>query len=292
MHKMYSQQSQEGFLNLPNDNIVKTIAVAISLCLVCSIIVSTAAVKLKPTQVANQLLDKKRNILTVAGIEDDSKTVDELFDQIETIVVDLATGELASDFDPATFDQERASKEAETRMALSSEQDIAKIGARSKYANVYLVSEQGKVSKIILPVKGYGLWSTMYGFLALESDAETVAGITFYDHGETPGLGGEIENPGWQTSWQGKRLASASGQQLSVIKGVVNENTPDAESKIDGLAGATLTSNGVTNLIRFWTGEHGFGPYLNRLKNTSASVDRSLTTSGLVVVENKRQIRD
>jgi len=272
---------QQGFLSLPNDNIIKTIGVATLLCLVCSIVVSGAAVSLRPQQVANKLLDKKSNILTVAGINDDSKTVAELFEQIETRVVDIRSGEYTDAVDAAKFDQRKASKEAEYRIDLSSEQDIAQIGGQSKYANVYLVREADAVSKIILPIKGYGLWSTMYGFIALESDAQTVSSITFYEHAETPGLGGEIENKKWQASWNGKQLNDASGKPvLHVIKGGVTAATPDSEHKIDGLAGATLTSNGVSNLIKFWMGKNAFGPYLERVRSgkSQASVNTTLNT--------------
>jgi len=264
--KMFFRQS--GFLNLPNDNIVKTIGVALVLCLFCSVIVSTAATLLKPRQVANKLLDKKQNILAVSGLDMTDKSVDELFQQIETRVVDMQTGEYTEAVDATSFDQRRASKQAEFRVELSDAQDIAQIGGRSKYANVYLVKEDDKLEKIILPVNGYGLWSTMYGFLALEGDAQTVSGITFYEHGETPGLGGEIENAKWQASWHGKKLYDASGiPTLSLIKGSVSPGSPSADYQIDGLAGATLTSNGVTNLVKFWMGKDGFGPYLQKIKS-------------------------
>lgn len=257
---------QAGFFNLPNDNIVKTIAVATLLCLVCSVVVSGAAILLKPKQVANKLVDKKKNILTVAGITGGG-TVDELFQQIETRVVDMQTGEFTSEVDPQTFDQRKSSKDPVYRVELSSEQDIANIRGRSKFANVYLVNKEGSVDKIILPIKGYGLWSTMYGFIALEKDATTVSSITFYEHGETPGLGGEIENKKWQASWKGKQIADAAGNTvLTLIKGAVSDATSDSEYKIDGLAGATLTSNGVTNLVQFWMGKDGFGPYLERVR--------------------------
>ena len=262
---------QQGFFHLPNDNIVKTIGVATLLCLVCSIIVSSAAIVLKPKQVANKLLDKKSNILTVAGISDDSKSIDELFKQVETHVVDISTGEFTDAVPVATFDQRKASKEKEYRIDLSSDQDIAGIGGMSKYANVYLVRDAGNISKIILPIKGYGLWSTMYGFLALESDATTVSSITFYEHAETPGLGGEIENKKWQASWKGKQLVDQSGETvLRLVKAQVVPGTPGAEYKIDALAGATLTSNGVTNLVKFWMGKDAFGPYLERVRRNNS----------------------
>lgn len=263
---MIKIKPQAGFLSLPNDNIVKTIGVAVLLCLVCSVIVSGAAIILKPKQVANKLIDKKSNILTVAGISGEG-SVDELFQQIETRVVDMQTGEFTTEVDPASFDQRKASKDPAYRVDLSSEQDIANIRGRSKFANVYLVNKEGNVDKIILPIKGYGLWSTMYGFIALENDATTVSSITFYEHGETPGLGGEIENKKWQASWKGKQLIDTAGNTvLSLIKGTVTDNTSDRQYKIDGLAGATLTSNGVTNLVQFWMGKDGFGPYLERVR--------------------------
>lgn len=268
---------QQGFFHLPNDNIVKTIGVATLLCLVCSIIVSGAAVTLKPKQVANKLLDKKSNILTVAGISDDSKTVAQLFEQVETRVVDIRSGEYTDAVDAAKFDQRKASKEAEYRLDLSREQDLAQIGGQSKYANVYLVRDAGTVSKIILPIKGYGLWSTMYGFIALENDATTVSSITFYEHAETPGLGGEIENKKWQASWKGKQIVDASGQPvISLVKTKVVPGASGAEHKVDALAGATLTSNGVTNLIQFWMGKDAFGPYLERIRKNKSQA--SVTT--------------
>ena len=79
---------QDGFFSLPNDNIVKTIGVAVLLCLVCSVIVSGAAIILKPKQVANKLVDKKSNILTVAGISGEG-SVDELFQQIELSLIHI-----------------------------------------------------------------------------------------------------------------------------------------------------------------------------------------------------------
>lgn len=265
---MQKPNTQKGFLNLPNDNIVKTIGVAVLLCLVCSVVVSGAATILKPTQVANKLNYKRNNILTVAGIADPTKSVDELFARVETRVVDMLTGEYTDAVDAETFDQRKASNEPELSIKLDKSQDIAQIGRRAKYGNVYLVRDGEQIDKIVLPVKGYGLWSTMYGFISLESDAMTVSSITFYEHAETPGLGGEIENKKWQASWEGKQIAGAQGKpKLHVIKGRVTAATSEPEYKIDGLAGATLTSNGVTNLVKFWMGSDGFGPYLERVRN-------------------------
>ena len=277
-------RTQAGFLNLPNDNIFKTIGVALLLCLVCSVIVSGAAVLLKPAQVANALLDKKKNILAVAEITGEG-TIEELFQGVEPKVVDMATGEYTDEVDAATFNQRKAANDPRYRVELTKEQDDAQIGGRSKYATVYLVRDGDRVSKYILPIKGYGLWSTMYGFIALESDAATVSGITFYEQKETAGLGGEIENPRWQSLWKGKQILDPQGQPaLHVVKGNVTESTPNAQYKIDGLAGATLTSNGVTNLIKFWMGDDGFGPYLQRVSRSNPVGDSGISDRSETIV--------
>lgn len=279
---MSDENKKDGFFSLPNDNIVKTIVVALMLCLFCSVIVSTAATVLKPKQVANKLLDKKRNILSVAGLDLSTGSVDELFSQIEEKIVDLETGQYTDAVDLATFDQRKASKDPAYRVALDKDEDIAQIGGYSKYANVYLVKDGDRVSKYILPVKGYALWSTMYGFICLEADANTACNISFYEHAETPGLGGEIDNKKWQATWAGKQIADSAGvPKLHLIKGQVNSAMPDAEYKIDGLAGATLTSIGVTNMVQFWLGENGFGPYLKNVRQQSGSDNDSDTSSNI-----------
>ena len=147
-------------------------------------------------------------------------------------------------------------------------EDVANIRRKANVAEVYLVmNDLGEFQTLILPVHGYGLWSTMYGFIALDADLETVAGFGFYDQGETPGLGGEVDNPKWKALWVGKKVYAENGTvELRVIKGLVNPTSSQAPYEIDGLAGATLTSDGVTNLIKFWMGQYGFEPYLAKLK--------------------------
>ena len=257
-----------------NDSIKKTVIVALSLCLVCSVFVAAAAVGLKPIQKANKDLDRKQNILAAAGMLDPSKSVDEIFESIETRLVNMETGEFATAAElaaagikPETYDQKVASKNPALSVALTSEQDIAGIKRQAKYSSVYLVKSAGVIERIIVPIKGYGLWSTMYGFMALEKDFNTVLGFGFYDHGETPGLGGEVDNPNWKALWQGKRVYNETGEAvLGLVKGSVDSSDPQAKHKVDGLSGATLTSRGVTNLVKYWLGEQGFGPFLAKLR--------------------------
>ena len=129
---------------------------------------------------------------------------------------------------------------------------------------------QGDIDKIILPIRGYGLWSTLYGFIALEADGNTVAGLGFYEHGETPGLGGEVDNPRWKAVWPGKQVYRDGEVAIALIKGAVDTSSANAPWQVDGLAGATLTARGVTNLVQFWLGENGFEPFLNNLKSGEA----------------------
>lgn len=247
----------------------RTIAVALAVCLVCSIGVSAAAVFLKPLQQANKLADKRKNILQVVGRYEEGIDINAAFEDVEARVIDLHSGEFVQgqEIDPASYDMYAAARDPARSEALPKAEDIAGIGRVPNHATVYLVRDAaGAIESIILPVHGYGLWGTLYGFLALEGDGQTVKGISFYDHKETPGLGGEVDNPKWKFQWPGKQVYADDGSvALTVIKGSVGSDTANAEHKIDGLAGATLTSNGVTNLIRFWLSEAGYKPFLNKV---------------------------
>jgi len=257
------------FLAMPNDSINKTFIVALALCLVCSVVVSVAATVLKPRQQQNRLIDLQKNILSVAGLTDESQTIEQRFEKIEAKVVDMATGEYTDEVDVDSFDQRQAAKDPALSIDLNSEQDIASIGRRAKFGKVYILKDGEKLSKVIIPVKGYGLWSTMHGFIALKPDGRTIDDVTFYEHNETPGLGGEIQNKAWQKIWAGKSVTDENGQPaFTVVKG---RASTDSEYDVDGLAGATLTSVGVMNLVRFWVGENGFGPYLKKLAATAGA---------------------
>lgn len=249
------------------DTVIGTLLVAFVVSLVCSSLVASAAVVLKPRQVANAILDMRRNILEVAGLLDSDRDIDELFDGIEPRVVDLETGAYVEDIDPEAFDPVEAAKDPAQSVEVPAAIDIARVGSRAKHALVYLLRRDGEVVKIILPVSGYGLWSTMFGFLALEADGNTVADITFYSHGETPGLGDFIAKPAWRELWRGKRAFDESGDlKLQVVKGRVSADDPLADYHVDGVSGATLTGNGVTKMMQYWLSDHGYGPYLRNIQ--------------------------
>ena len=247
-----------------NDSIKKTLFVVIALSLVCSIIVSTAAVVLKPKQQANAVLDQQTKILDVAGIELAGDIPALYAENIEPRLVDFATGDFV-DGDAAAYDQRKAAKDPAQSIKLSAEDDIAKIIRRANTGTVYLVKDGTETSKVIIPVHGNGLWSMMYAFVAVETDGNTVSGITYYEQGETPGLGGEVENPTWRAQFVGKKLFDENHKPaIQVVKGGAPQGS---EHGVDGLSGATLTSVGVQHTFDFWLGDMGFGPFLAKVRD-------------------------
>lgn len=249
------------------DGAAHTIVVALLVSLVCSTLVATASVLLRPKQLKNEALNMQRNILQVVDLLEEDESIEELFRQIDARVVELASGAYAEHIDAAEYDQHEAAKDPARSIAIPKELDVANVGRRATLANVYLVrGDSNNLQYIILPVYGPGLWSTMYGFIALEPDANTVVGLQFYEHEETPGLGDQVDNMQWRSLWRGKRVYDELDQPaIEVIRGRVTD-TRLGQHQVDGLSGATLTGRGVTNLLRYWLGEHGFQPYLERMR--------------------------
>jgi Na+-transporting NADH:ubiquinone oxidoreductase subunit C len=244
---------------------------ALGVCAVCSVLVAGAAVGLAEKQKTNRLLDRQRRILAVAGLmEEDQqwppeKVRDTFASQITPHVIELSTGAVVEDVDPLTFDQR-----SEMRDPKSSEQAPPNPAGVARLPKRALVYRKASTGSVILPVEGKGLWSTMYGFVALSPDLKRIEGLTFYEHGETPGLGGEVENPKWLERWEGRRPFDDKGKPvIEVVKGPAGsvEQTP---TKVDGLSGATITGRGVTHLLRFWLGQQGYGRYLEQLKTKGA----------------------
>lgn len=251
------------------DSITNIVRVAGLVCLVCALIVSYAAISLRPIQEVNKEREVKKNILAAAGLFDESRSVEEQFQAITTRLVNLETGEVVDGMDPEAYDPRAAIRDPQMSERVAPSEDIAGIKRQENIAEVYLVEENGELKTLILPIRGYGLWSTLWGFIALEDDLNTVVGMGFYEHAETPGLGGEVDNPRWKSQWEGKEVYGDEGNvALFVKKGSVDNSIErEREHGIDGLSGATLTSRGVDNLIQFWMGENGFKPFLQNLKS-------------------------
>ena len=208
------------------DSISNTLTISISLSLICSVLVASAAIVLKPLQLKNQEEYRQRIILEVAGLMEADGDIAALFATIQPEMIDVASGESVE---------------------------------------IYLEKSGDAIEQIILPISGPGLWSTMRGYLALAPDGNTVRGIRFYEHAETPGLGDQIDKADWRNLWVGKHLyGDDNTPRIEVVRGFALRDATNTNLKyqIDGLSGATLTGNGVSRLVQHWIGPEGFGPYL------------------------------
>jgi Na+-transporting NADH:ubiquinone oxidoreductase subunit C len=253
----------------PVESASRTLLVTFVVCLVCSVVVAGAAVLLRPIQESNQKADLIQNVIEVSGLLKEGLTEAQTLKRIDARMIELATGDEVKGMDPDTFNIVKAGKDPAISTELTRREDVAQIRREPRYLPIYrIVGANGELKKLILPVYGYGLWSTMYGFLALEGDLRTVQGLRFYQHAETPGLGGEIDNPKWRAQWTGKVLFDENWKvQVEVTKVAIDSSTPDAQHQVDALAGATITSRGVENLLKFWLSDKGYGPYLSRLRH-------------------------
>lgn len=255
--------SWRRFLARPNDDHVKVFGVAILVALVSAVVVSTAAVALKPLQDAHleaeraarmaQMLDTlpgMRDVMEEAGV-----------DTLETRIVELATGRFATDIDPADFDYQAAATDPAQSTAIPSEADVAGLGRRANHMPVHLLEREGDLLLIVLPVQGRGYQSAIQAMLALQPDLNTIAALTITEQGETPGIGARVDEPAWQALWPDKQIADETGQiVISVVRG-----TATGPYEVDAISGATVTSNGVANMLRYWLSDHGYGPFLARL---------------------------
>jgi len=255
------------------DSALYTVVFAAGVCVVCSALVCAPTVLLRQRQALNKQLDKQQKVLIVAGLAAEGERlsgpeVQRRFEQgIVVRAVDLEKGEFAPDGavpDLLGYDQRRAA--ADPRLSVAAPPNRARVQRLPRYATVYVVMQDGAPAKIVIPIHGKGLWSTLFGFLALERDVRTVEGIIFYEHGETPGLGGEVDNPRWKARWQGRLAFDDRGEpKIQVIRGPAGPPADDPYH-VDGLSGATITSQAVSHMLTFWLGEHGFGPFLTRLR--------------------------
>jgi Na+-transporting NADH:ubiquinone oxidoreductase subunit C len=255
---------------MSRDSVGGTFAVAAVLCIVCSLLVSSAAVVLRPLQNANRAAYEKENILLAAG-----KADEEAF----KFVIELGTANLHAEGTvvAANYNQRSAAKNPDQSVEINSANDIAGIKRREKYGRVYAFRDaNNKVTHLVLPVYGKGLWSTLYGFLAIQADGKTSTGLTFYDHKETPGLGGEIESEKFKASWRPDRNLQLFDEDGNVIIEVTKGAAIQPSHQVDGISGATITSRGVSNLVRYWLSDEGYGPVLEILRAGDGQLEQKL----------------
>ena len=258
---------------MSKDTLGRTLLVATGVALGCALMVSTTVYFLRPIQLAYADLERNRIVVEAAGLapaasELSDRAVVALFVDLQVRIVDLETDQFTDDVDPQLYDQRAASNDPEMSVAIPEQLDLARLGSRARYVPVYLRVEGERIERIVLPVHGQGMWSTIYGYLSLESDLNTIAGIRIYEHGETAGIGDRIQTPAWQAECIGKRLYDNEGE---LRFRVARNASPPFE--VDIISGASVTAEGVGNLVRYWLGEHGYGPLLTRLRASGTAAE-------------------
>jgi len=254
------------------DSPQKALLVVFTVALLCSVLVSVASISLKPIQLRNQLVERSRNIVSLSGLVPVGKDLsdDEILaavEQLDVRVVDIDSGEFTTTIDPSDFDARVAINDPALSVAIAPADDLARIGRRARFAVVYLVWQGDELKRIIVPIHGQAMWSTLYGYLALEADRATIAAVSFYEQTETAGLGDQIQRPDWQALWQGRKLFDSQGVvRFRVAAGAVVAGSAAARHQVDGLTGATITGDAVTRLIEYWFGANGYAVFLDTLQ--------------------------
>ncbi|MDT8319308.1 MAG: Na(+)-translocating NADH-quinone reductase subunit C [Xanthomonadales bacterium] len=254
------------------DSPSKAVMVVLIVAVVSSALVAGVVTVLRPIQLENQLLERARHVLQLTGLIAQGELPGEdrmleLYRRLDIRMVDLRGGSFEADMDPASFDARRAANDPERSVAIPPEQDRAGLGRRSRYARVFLVWEGDELQRVILPIHGAGMWSTIYGYLALEPDLNTIAGVTFYEQNETPGIGDRILQPAWRAQWEGRKLFDPRGEfRFDAGPGRIEPGTEAARYKVDALTGATVTVDAVIAMMHYWMGPHGYQPLIERLR--------------------------
>ncbi len=245
------------FLALPMESRPKTILAAFVVSAVCAVLVSSATVILRPIQAANRAAEEEARVeALVRGIPGMSDLLTEVGGSLSTVVVDLERGRAAHDVTPSTLLATLADTSNWT--SLDPSQDLAGLGARPDYAQVFLLRDNDRVSLLLLPIAGQGYNGRIEAVLAVRGDMNTIAGVTITRQSETPGLGGRIEEMAWQSSFPGRQIFDDEGTvRFSVARG-----SASSIHEVDGITGATRTSNAITQIVRFWLGPDGYGPLI------------------------------
>ena len=261
---------------------IRALLTVLVTAVLCSFFVSASVVLLRPIQLNNKLLERSGNVLALTGLlpadgEVEEEQLLDLFKGLDARVVNIDDATLDSEFDPYTFDGRKAAADPELSVAVPPAEDVASLGRRSQYKTIYLVWKDGELTRVVLPIRGAGMWSMIYGYIALEADFNTIAGVKFYEQNETPGLGDQIATPHWQAKWIGKQLYDEQGEMLfRVSEGPVKEGASGAEYQVDAISGATITANAVTALMRYWFGPNGYGPLLELMRQQRPEKPASL----------------
>ncbi len=253
---------------MDNESPAKAILVVTVTALLCSILVSSAAVFLQPLQKAYADIERIRYLVQLSGLVDSDADLSEFaivsaYQDVTPRLIDLETGSFDQNLDPQSFEDPDTADELQQLVSIPAELDSARLELRPRWISVYQVETDSALPRLIFPIYGQGMWSTIYGYLALEGDLNTIADVVFYEHEETAGIGDQIQRPAWLVGWRGKKLYDEQGQ-LQFDIGSIDVDSPEYDYRVDGIAGATVTVDGVADLVRYWFGPHGYAPFISR----------------------------
>jgi len=252
-----------------NDSPYKAVFVMTLTALVCSVLVTFTAVKLQPIQKSYQNLERNRAIVKISGLTKDSKQLSDreivsIFQKVEAKIIDMNTGDFDTKYNPATFETWSLDNNPQLSVIIPTDEDKAKLSRRSQLITVYLVKDSDSLNRLILPIYGQGMWSKIFGFIALEPDLNTIADVVFYKQAETSGIGDKILNPDWQSSWRTRKIFDDKGRLQIGVKGAQSaQKSLSSVHEIDAITGATVTVDAVMNLLHYWFGPHGNQPFLD-----------------------------
>ncbi|QIR15574.1 Na(+)-translocating NADH-quinone reductase subunit C [Shewanella aestuarii] len=243
------------------DSVMGTMVFIISLSLVCSFMITGTAEILKERKLVKKRDEVQQFVLKAADIAIDTDFREVFAARVQPKIVNIESGEFVEQENILDFDERMAAINPDT--SRKPKKDTAKIKTRADIVRIFEVfDESGKLTSVVMPIYGKGLWSMIYGYLAVEPDLNTIKNIVFYEHGETPGIADFVTDPEWNALWQGKKLFDEQGKiAIKVVKG--GAKAGDIHG-IDGVSGATRTGLGIQKAVEFWFGVEGYQTFLNR----------------------------
>ncbi len=219
-------------MKLNTNNNAYIIAYSCAMVVIVAFLLAFVSSSLKARQDVNVALDKKKQILAALNIRD------------------LSDSEAEQKYNEVVLDTDN------NKQAFLLNSGDYKAGNYKVYE-----CQIGGEKKYVVPVYGMGLWGAIWGYVAVNADGNTVYGAYFNHDSETAGLGAEIkDSKAWQDKFIGKKIYSADGKPA--IKVVKSSELKNAESEVDGITGATLTSNGVSDML-----QDGFAKYKKLLSH-------------------------
>ena len=227
---------------------IKSVQFVMIVAFVSSLLLAFIAMSLKPRMDYNVILDKKKSILKSIDIDVNDLTPSQLDEKynlhIEEIVINKL-GNIVNDVFLSDISWVEDKGTGTTNYILKT--------SDKEYVNQYYpLYKTSNPDGYIIPISGKGLWSTLKGYFAIAEDKNTTMGIVFYEHGETPGLGAEVDKPWFQNQFKidkGKKIFNSNNDLVSIFLNK-KKNTYDKPHEVDGITGATVTANGVTKFLK------------------------------------------